>query len=336
MSHHNDFFRKSAALEKTLAFAISAALLVSVVSCGKNSSKSTNQAKKGADSTQTSKTVQIIAFEDDNDEEDNKKNNSGEEENVTTTTTTMTSKKKTTTTTTTTSSTQKKTSKTASKTTSTEKTLATQAAPQRDNSYKIVDKTYTAADGKIKCTYPQITGLYDETMQSYYNKLFQSECEAAAGDSSLENFSGTYEVKLKNKDKLSIVFRHGVFYKGAAHPYSYAYAYTIDLATGNTIIPSESVNMNKAADAILNDSWTLTRSTDGVGKSDVIEYFNQYDEKTIKSNLSVENVIKVKNNNGKYTKSGSVGCRSYLDGTGEPVLILEVNHALGDYVEVQF
>ena len=86
----------------------------------------------------------------------------------------------------------------------------------------------------------------------------------------------------------------------------------------------------------LNDSWTLTRSTDGVGKSDVIEYFNQYDEKTIKSNLSVENVIKVKNNNGKYTKSGAVGCRSYLDGTGEPVLILEVNHALGDYVEVQF
>ncbi len=333
MSHHNDFFRKSAALEKTLAFAISAALLVSVVSCGKNNSKSTAQTKKGADSTQTSKTVEIIAFEDDNETDDTKKDDSGEDENVTTTTTTMTTKKKTTVTTTT-ASTQKKTSKTTSK--ATEKTSATQTASKRDNSYKITDKTYTAADGKIKCTYPQITGLYDETMQSYYNKLFQSECEAAAGDSSLENFSGTYEVKLKNKDKLSIVFRHGVFYKGAAHPYSYAYAYTIDLATGNTIIPSESVNMNKAADAILNDSWTLTRSTDGVGKSDVIEYFNQYDEKTIKSNLSVENVIKVKNNNGKYTKSGAVGCRSYLDGTGEPVLILEVNHALGDYVEVQF
>lgn len=329
MSNYNHFFRKSAAL------AISAALLASVVSCGKNSSKSTTQTKKGADSTQTSKTVEIIAFEDDSDEEDNKKDNSGEEENVTTTTTTMTTKKKTTTTATTASSTQKKTTKTTSKTTSTEKTSATQATPKRDNNYKITAKTFTAADG-IKCTYPQITGLYDETMQSYYNKLFKSECEAAAGDSSLEDFSGTYEVKLKNKDKLSIVFRHGVFYKGAAHPYSYAYAYTIELATGNTIIPSESVNMNKAADAILNDSWTLTRSTDGVGKSDVIEYFNQYDEATIKSNLSVENVIKVKNTNGKYTKSGSVGCRSYLDGTGEPVLILEVSHALGDYVEVQF
>ncbi len=325
MSHYNHFFRKFAAL------AISSALLVSVVSCGKDSSKSTTQTKKGADSTQTSKTVEIIAFEDDGETDSTQKNNAVEDENVTTTTTTMTTKKKTTATT---ASTQKKTSKTTAK--ATEKTSATQAAPQRDNSYKIVDKTYTAADGQIKCTYPQITGLYDETMQRFYNKLFQSECETAAGDSALENFSGTYEVKLKNKDKLSIVFRQGVFYKGAAHPYSYAYAYTIDLATGNTIIPSESVNMNKAAEAILNDSWTLTRSADGVGKSDVIEYFNQYDEATIKSNLSVENVIKVKNTNGKYTKSGSVGCRSYLDGTGEPVLILEVNHALGDYVEVQF
>ena len=166
--------------------------------------------------------------------------------------------------------------------------------------------------------------------------MFREECEEAAGDSSLAYFSGTYEIKHKTKDRLSLVFRHTVSYKGAAHPYSYAYACTIDLATGNTIIPSESINMNKAADAILDDSWTLTRSADGVKKSDVFNYFSQYDEKTIKGNLSVENVVKVRNTDGVYTKSGSVGCRSYLDSRGETVLILEVSHALGDYVEVQF
>ena len=66
------------------------------------------------------------------------------------------------------------------------------------------------------------------------------------------------------------------------------------------------------------------------------EYFNQYDEEQMKSSISVDNVVRIKNSGGKYTVSGKTGCNSYLDVNGDPVLILEVNHALGDYVEVQF
>ena len=113
-------------------------------------------------------------------------------------------------------------------------------------------------------------------------------------------------------------------------------AITIDLATGNTVIPSEAVDMDKATDAITNDTWTLTRSADGVTKKNVIDYFNQFDEATIRNSLSIDDMIRVKNSGGKYTVTGKAGCNSYLDVNGDPVLILEVNHALGDYVEVQF
>lgn len=307
MSNNSKTFLKIASLLLAAAVLIGG-ILAAAVSCGKDSSKN----KDKDTSSQTQKTssansVNIIDFEDGEEPEEIDSRHAEDDETVTTTTTTATTT-----------------------------TAATKAEAKRDNNYTISGKTYTSDDGKIKCTYPQIAGLYDETMQEFYNKLFRSDCKAMIGDNSYESFTETYEVKLKTKDKLSIVFRYGIYYKDGAHPFSTAYAYTIDLATGNTIIPSESVNMNKAADAILNDSWTLTRSSEGVKKSHVIDYFSQFNEEAMKSNISVENVIRVKNTDGKYTVTGKTYCNSYLDGNGEPVLILEVNHALGDYVEVQF
>ena len=256
---------------------------------------------------------------------------------TTTTTTTNTSKSKKTTTAKTTTT--QKTSTTKKETTATTKTTTTTttASAKRDNSYKVAAKKYTANDGDISYTYPQISGLYDEEMQSFYNNLFQSDMNAAVKEGGLSNLNVTYEVTLKNADTLSIVFRGGSFYEGAAHPFGYAYAYTINLATGETINPADSINMNKAADAIANDSWKLVRSADGVSKSDIVEYFNQFSEDEMKSYMTVKDTVTVKKNTkGKYATSGTVGCKSYLNAEEKPVLILEVNHALGDYVEVKF
>lgn len=336
MSNNSKTFLKIASLLLAAAVLIGG-ILAAAVSCGKDSSKN----KDKDTSSQTQKTspansVNIIDFEDGDEPEEIDSRHAEDDETVTTTTTTATTKKKTTTTASATKETTKSATKAKTTTKATTTTAATKAEVKRDNNYTVSGKTYTSDDGKIKCTYPQIEGLYDETMQEFYNKLFRSDCKAMIGDNSYESFTETYEVKLKTKDKLSIVFRYGIYYKDGAHPFSTAYAYTIDLATGNTIIPSESVNMNKAADAILNDSWTLTRSSEGVKKSHVIDYFSQFNEEAMKSNISVENVIRVKSTDGKYTVTGKTYCNSYLDGNGEPVLILEVSHALGDYVEVQF
>lgn len=328
--------------KRVTALLISAALLVSLVSCGSDDKKSDKGSRKNngsvSQATRAADNPNIIEFDDTEDEEDNDNNT----DIVTTTTTTAPSrtKKTTTTVTTTTSTTAKKTTTSAPSasqtTTKPTTTTTTQPVPQLNNKYKVTYKTYTSNDGKLKYKYPQITGLYDETMQSFYNEYFKTSCTGALKDSGIDTFKGTYEVKYKTKDTLSIIFRESCMYSGAAHGYSSAHAITIDLATGNTVIPSESVDMDKAADAITNDTWTLTRSSEGVTKKNIIDYFNQYDEEAIKSVLSVDDMIKIKNSGGKYTVSGKTGCNSYLDVNGDPVLILEVNHALGDYVEVQF
>ena len=331
--------------KRAAALLISAALLVTFASCGSDDKKADGSKKANHSTSQSGKSQQgpnIIEFDDTEDEEDSagtKKN--ADDEVVTTTTTTAPSRTKKTTTTAseTTRSTTKTTTTTTTtttKTTTKATTAATQPAPQTNNKYKVVYKNYTSEDGKLKYKYPQISGLYDETMQSFYNEYIRTRCLGSLNDSALDTFKGTYEVKNKTKDSLSIVFRESYLYKGAAHGYTCANALTINLATGNTIIPSESVDMDRAADAITNDTWTLTRAVDGVTKKNVIDYFNKLSEEEIKANLEVDNVIKIRNSGGNYSVSGKKPCNSYLDINGDPVLILEVNHALGDYVEVQF
>ena len=221
-------------------------------------------------------------------------------------------------------------------TTTTKTTIGTVIAPEQDNSYKIVTKKYTSDDGKIKYQYPQITGLYDETMQGFYNKLFKNDLKAAVADIGAGTLTMKFDVKRKTKDQLSIVFYGGVFYDGAAHPFGYAYAYNIDLATGETFVPSEQISMDKAADAILADKWTLVGHADGVTKQHIVDYFSQFSEDSMKSTITESKVISVRrDDNGGYSVKGQNVCRSYLDSDGEPVLIVEVNHALGDYAEVK-
>lgn len=311
-------FSASIGIKRGVALLICSALIISFVSCGKDKKNHPDSSK--TQNTDTIKdgqngkddTVSIIEFED-----------SDDDDVVTTTTTTNTTKSKTT--------------KTSKKTTATSKTTATTkaAAPKRDNSYKVTAKKYSSDDGNITYFYPIITGLYDQDMQNFYNKLFKSDFNKAINQSGLSSLKTEYEVTLKTKDKLSIVFRGNQYYEDAAYPYSFAYAYTIDLATGETVVPSRSITIDKAVDAILDDKWTLVRGMDGVSKSDFIEYYNQYDEKQLEDILTEKNVFSVKrNSNSDYYTEGSTACSSYLNENSEPVVILSVNHALGDYAEV--
>lgn len=320
--------------KKAAALLLCAALLTSPVACGKDKDKDTDTDRtEHSDTAKDSRkegddTVSIIAF-DDSDDEDSKDG----EDTVTTTTTTHTTKKKTTTTPKETT-TKKETATTTAKK---ETTTTTEAAVKRDNSYKVSAKKYSSDDGNIVYTYPQITGLYDKDMQDFYNGFFKSMMTAAVSEEGLSILDVEYEVTLKTKDTLSIVFRGGQMFEGAAHPYGFACGCTINLATGETINPADSINLNKAADAIANDTWKLVRSADGVNKSDIIEYFNQFSEDELKSYMTVKDIMTVKKNaDGKYVAKGTVDCNSYLNAEEKPVLILEVNHALGDYVEVKF
>lgn len=293
-------FTLSDKIKKTAALMIAASMLTAFTACG-------NDKKKAEKNSDGDDKITVVPFEDDNSEV--VKFEDSEDEDATTTTTTTIKSEPTTT-----------------------------AAPKRNNNYKVSAKKYSSKDGKVNISYPQISGLYDSEMQNYYNKLFKHEFAGYMDGQSTDSFNCEYQVTLKNADLLSIVFRCSVFMEGAAHPSAYAFGYTIDLETGETLIPSAVIDINKAAKGLLSGkNWDLTKSADGVSKSDIIEYFNQYNESDIKDILTESDVFTVKRSSkGKYSTTGNVACRSYLDGSSSAILILDVNHALGDYVEAEF
>ena len=293
-------------IRKISAIAIAAAMLASFAACGDDDEKKAP--------TSSSDTATVVPFEDDTAsvvEFDDSEDESGTTTTATTTTTA------------------------ASAATTTAKADTT--TKKRDNSYKVSAKTFKSKNGKINISYPQISGLYDSAMQDYYNKIFKGDVDAYIDEKSTDSFTGEYQVTLKNADLLSIVFRCSIYMDGAAHPSSYAYAYTIDLETGCTLVPSAALDLGSAAKNLSAGNWTLSRSMDGVSKSDVLEFCNQFDEADIKGFITESDVFTVKRNaKGKYSYTGNIACRSYLDGSSTPIFIFEVNHALGDYVEIEF
>lgn len=207
-----------------------------------------------------------------------------------------------------------------------------------DNSYRISSVEYKSDNGDVNILYPKISGLYDEAMQDYYNELFKSDFAQYMDNDDGYMCFANYEVTLKTADLLSIVFRYWA-YTGGVHPYQKAYAYTISLDTGETLIPSDVVGIDKEKiydNFYSGNGWDIVYSPDDVySKSHYIEYYEEYGG--FDGNLTESNVITVKrNSSGNYSKSGNFGCRSYLDSSYELVLIIEVGYMWGDYLEIKF
>lgn len=214
--------------------------------------------------------------------------------------------------------------------------VSNDTAPKRDNSYTIILQKYTDDEGTVDIEYPQISGLYDEKMQDYYNALFKSKFEEYMGGGNAEHFLCEYEVTLKTADVLSIVFRCQLPY-ASPYPRGYAYAYNIDLETGETFVPSNEINTDKASRNFASgDNWEIVYSPDE-NYDDKESYIECYEEQSVSSAILESDVITVtRNAEGEYSKSGAFECRSYLDSNSEPVVILEVLHIVGDYIEIKF
>lgn len=214
--------------------------------------------------------------------------------------------------------------------------VSSAALPNRDNSYTVVLQKYTNADGSIDIEYPCIDGLYDENIQNYYNALFKSRFEDYISGENTEEFLCKYYVTLKTAEVLSIVFRCEAPY-ASPHPYRFAYAYNINLETGETFIPSDKIDAGKAAENFASgENWEIVYSPDD-NYDNKKAYAECYEEQSVSSAIKENDVVAVKKSSGsEYSKSGAVECRSYLDENSEPVVILEVWHAVGDYVEIKF
>ncbi|OPJ56102.1 PdaC/SigV domain-containing protein [Clostridium chromiireducens] len=199
--------------------------------------------------------------------------------------------------------------------------------------YKICGKTYNK--NKVRITYPQISGLSDETKLKAINKLLEEEAlDILSGylqdDPKLKNLTLdiNYEVKLKNNKYFSVAYSGYGNVKGTAHPLSLFYTTNINVenARGMRLVDyADVMNILKK----LKDTTTVkvVSSEEEVAEAQKNALVEMNDGELLSilkdSDFRVENGKIIIPEKGGY---------SYME-ENNIVISLPVSHAIGDHAE---
>ena len=201
---------------------------------------------------------------------------------------------------------------------------------QETSSYTVnlVQGTKTE-DGNFDVVYPQLEGWENTEAQERWNQEFQTaELQDGVEGSQIEDYE-SYTVKprimTQTEDLLSILMEGTYFFKGAAHPYAFAYTYNIDMKTGESYrLPEQSEELvNRISAELLAGNYTIESEFKEISISDVfwVDEGDTLDESRIFNELQ----------SCDYDPEFIPTCYSYWreDKIG---IVFSTNHALGDYV----
>ncbi|MBQ6570068.1 MAG: hypothetical protein IJL87_07410 [Clostridia bacterium] len=190
---------------------------------------------------------------------------------------------------------------------------------------------------KIDVVYPQIAGWALADKQDKWNEEFASfnigetsELEGGATIDTVEYYEVTYEVATQTDDILSIVFYGSIYYVGAAHPFAYASAHTIDMKTGDEItlagLPED--KRREIAKAAGEGKFEIISGGPISTVEELIPELEIY--YGIDGSQSVEDAVYEEISNAEYSSG------NYFIKDGKTCVILPIHHAAGDYVIAQF
>lgn len=196
---------------------------------------------------------------------------------------------------------------------------------KNNNTNKIQNEIYE--DDGIVINYPIIVGLEDKNLESKVNSIIKDDAFSIEKVvESLEdkfNVEMSYDIKLNNRNYLSLMYKGIVYVEGSAYPNEIIYTTNIDLSTGDRIVLNDMIKVDdELVDKIINGEF----NTDSVNEA--IDYIKSMDK---------NEMINILNNADKLSDIGTEkqsSCYSYL--TGDSIgICIEVPHVLDDYIEIE-
>lgn len=191
--------------------------------------------------------------------------------------------------------------------------------------YKITDVLYE--EGDIAIHYPQIGGMKDEKVQTDWNyKLKEYAMLEDIEKAGFVSYELDYEIATQDAELISIIFRGGFYTDGGTYPYKFKTTFNLDLRYGD--------NMRLKDYADVGDIVTRIESgtgynvlQDGPSKEEVNEYLTSlYVDDYALLFLDYDYDFR----NQALLPTGY----SYIK-DGKPVLVMEVPHAMGDFIELE-
>lgn len=194
-----------------------------------------------------------------------------------------------------------------------------------DLSYQLTEKIITTE--KVSVVYPQFINMKNKKLMAQWNENIQEAATSNYKEEEVLEYSVKYEITTQNAGMISMILRGDCNYEGAAHPYQFKSTFNFDLTTGKNKRLKDYANIEELA-KYLKDGYGYKILKEGIKNEDLTAYLTDgfiddyakllqdYDYDFLNKNLIPTGF-------------------SYIKDDQTLVLVVEVNHAMGDYLEIE-
>ncbi|MDD2971422.1 MAG: hypothetical protein PHE02_04735 [Lachnospiraceae bacterium] len=196
---------------------------------------------------------------------------------------------------------------------------------QEDSTYTL--KEEVIQDENVEIRFPQFQNMRNEKTMSLWNESIKEAAISNYKEAGILEYTLDYEIATQNAGMVSIVLRGNCNYAGAAYPYAFESTFNFDLSTGKNLRLKEYRDVDELADYLENGYGYHILRTD-VADEDLHQYLAE--------DFTEDYVTLLDNYDYDISNSNLIPTGySYIKDDQTLVLVLEVNHAMGDYLEVE-
>ncbi len=194
-----------------------------------------------------------------------------------------------------------------------------------DLSYQLSEEVITTENASI--VYPQFINMKNEKLMAQWNENIREAATANYREEEVLEYSVKYEITTQNAGMVSVILRGDCNYKGAAHPYQFKSTFNFDLTTGKNKRLKEYADIEEIAKC-LEGGYGYKILNEGIEKEDLTAYLT---DGFIDDYAKLLQDYDYDFSNKNLIPTGF----SYIKEDQTLVLVLEVNHAMGDYLEIE-
>lgn len=203
--------------------------------------------------------------------------------------------------------------------------MKNEAAETNALSCQLVEKIITTESANI--VYPQFINMKNKKLMAQWNESIREAATSNYREEDVLEYSLNYEITTQNAGMISMILRGNCNYKDAAHPYQFKSTFNFDLTTGKNKRLKEYANIEELAKC-LEGGYGYKILSEGIKKEDLTAYLA---DGFIDDYAKLLQDFDYDFSNKNLIPTGF----SYIKDDQTLVLVVEVNHTMGDYLEIE-
>lgn len=188
-------------------------------------------------------------------------------------------------------------------------------------------ETAVHEEGAVRVEYPQLTGLPDEGKQQEINENIKAAVLGNISTDNLSSYELKYETATRGSGLVSFVFRGLTYYTNGAYPDNVVMTLNIDLGTGKNARLKDFADIALVV-SCLENAGGYTIKNEGVDPGDFSAYLN--------NGALTDYAITLLDYDFDFGNPELVPAGFSAVRDNHLILFIEAEHAMGDYVELEF